>query len=378
MNSGAKLSVQVMGRSPRWPAAGVGMTDKVDGAVRGPMAYSVARSAIEKLEAAKVWPTALNYELWLHLAADPDSELSKEIERLLKSGAALTDEVCASLAATFLASGRLNEQINDTGDALTRELVSVSGAVRSAGAAARSFGQTLEAAGRELGQPQDGDSGLRAVVDNLSTATRAVQTEHRSLDSRLAESVREVARLKEDLDEVRKDACTDALTNLANRRAFDVELRRLCTGASDEPRDRVIALALLDVDNFKRFNDTWGHQTGDQVLRFVASVIGRLAPPPRFPARYGGEEFTILFLGESTRQIESALTQVRREVSARMLRRRSTNEELGSLTVSAGFAERLPGESADSLMARADAALYLSKRGGRDRTTRSDGLAAAG
>jgi diguanylate cyclase len=354
------------------------MSAKVDMAVRGPSAYALARSALERLEAAKIWPTALNYELGLHLAADAESELSREIERLLRSGAPLTEEVSLALAATFLPKGKFNEQLHDTGDALTRELVSVSGAVRNAGAAARSFGQTLEAAGRELGQPQGADNGLRAVVDNLSTATRAVQTEHHSLDRRLAESAREVARLKEDLDVVRKDASTDALTNLANRRAFDTQLRLACDDEGERPSTQTIAVALLDVDNFKRFNDTWGHQTGDQVLRFVASVIGRIAAPPRFPARYGGEEFTILYLGESTRQIEHSLAKIREAVAARILRRRSTNEELGSLTVSAGFAERSAGETPDSLMARADAALYVSKRGGRDRTTRSDTLAAAG
>jgi diguanylate cyclase len=347
------------------------MPGDVEITLRGPSAFGVARAAVDRMEAAKVWPTALNFELWTHLVADPEGALAREIDRLLQSGASITEQVSEDLAATFLPRGRLNEQIHDAGDALTRELASVSGAVRSAGDSARSYGQTLAAAGLELEAPFSGDDGLRSVVDTLSTATREAQAQNQWLDERLAESSREVTRLREDLDQVRKEAATDGLTNLANRRAFDAEMRRICSSGPEDGGDG-IAVAVLDIDNFKRFNDTWGHQTGDQVLRFVASVVGRLAPAPRLAARYGGEEFTILFTGESARQIERVLTAIREAVSSRTLRRRSTDEDLGSVTLSAGFAERWTGEGAESLMARADAALYASKRGGRDRITRSD------
>ncbi|HEY5072360.1 MAG TPA: GGDEF domain-containing protein [Caulobacteraceae bacterium] len=353
------------------------MAGEVETNLRGPRAYEVARAAIDLMEAAKVWPTALNIELWLQLVSDPRGPLAVEIDRLLQSGAAITDTVAEELAAAFLPRGRLKEQIFDAGDALTRELASVSGAVRTAGQSARSYGQTLAAAGRELEQPA-ASPGLRLVVDTLTTATRKAQSENRWLDTRLAESAREVARLKEDLDQVRKDASTDGLTNLANRRAFDTELRRLCSEETADHGEVTVSVAVLDVDNFKRFNDTWGHQTGDQVLRFVSSVIGRLAAPPRFAARYGGEEFAILFSGESPGQIERVLSSIRQGVSSRTLRRRSTDEDLGSVTLSAGFAERWPGEAAESVMGRADAALYVSKRGGRDRITRSDTIREAG
>jgi diguanylate cyclase len=76
---------------------------------------------------------------------------------------------------------------------------------------------------------------------------------------------------------VRRDAMTDALTDLANRKAFDEHLAAACDEAE---ADKTLTLAVLDIDHFKRFNDTWGHQTGDQVLRYVASVIGRTRRQP--------------------------------------------------------------------------------------------------
>jgi diguanylate cyclase len=128
-------------------------------------------------------------------------------------------------------------------------------------------------------------------------------------------------------------------------------------------------LAVLDIDHFKRFNDTWGHQTGDQVIRYVASVIGRLGATPRFAARYGGEEFGMLFPNESIPAVKAVLEEIREEVSSRMLRRRSTNEELGAITISAGLALMRDKETSAGLLERADAALYASKRSGRNQVT---------
>ena len=181
-------------------------------------------------------------------------------------------------------------------------------------------------------------------------------------------------RLTRKLEQVRRDATTDGLTNLANRKAFDDAYAAACANA--DTRGEPLSLAFIDIDNFKAFNDTWGHQTGDQVLRFVASVIGRHGAPPRFSARYGGEEFAMLFPRESLRQVERTLDDIRMEVGSRMLKRRSTNEDLGAITISAGFSQRRPNEQLHIALERADAALYASKRAGRNRVTNSDNMKA--
>eukprot|EP01036_Dinobryon_divergens_P061661 gene61661-biopygen14112 len=163
---------------------------------------------------------------------------------------------------------------------------------------------------------------------------------------------------------------TDALTNLANRKAFDEELLRACDEA--EKKRQTLSLAVLDIDHFKRFNDTWGHQTGDQVIRYVASVIGRLGATPRFSARYGGEEFAMIFPGEDRDVAMAVVEKVREEISTRVLKRRSTNEDLGAVTLSAGIAESTRSEKPVELIERADGALYASKRNGRNRTSIAD------
>ncbi|HYC68742.1 GGDEF domain-containing protein [Brevundimonas sp.] len=347
------------------------MTEPVEATLRGPEAYSLARRAVEAMEAASVWPTPLNFELWLQYLGDPEGALGREIERMLSAGEPFTEEVAEVLAAEYLPRGRLTEEIRDAGRVLDRELSSVTEAISRAHKAQSDYGRTLEGAAGSLdsapGAPQ-----LRAIVSDLSGATRKIKLDNEALERKLELSTREIARLSEHLEQVRRDSMTDALTNLANRKAFDEQLEGACETALLEGAR--LSLAVLDIDHFKRFNDTWGHQTGDQVLRYVGSVLAKAAKSPRIAARYGGEEFAIIFPGESLPEVEAALEAVRKEIGSRSLRRRSTNDDLGAVTVSIGFAHRRASETATSLLGRADAALYASKRSGRNRVTCADWL----
>lgn len=343
---------------------------QVETTLRGPEAYDLARRVIDDMSAANVWPTPVNFELWLHYLGDPEGPLGREIQRMLAADEPFTDATSEMLAAEYLPRGRLSEEIRDAGRVLDRELSSVADAIAQAHRSQAAYGETLADASASI-DGVDGD-GLKELVSTLTRATRDVQRENEDLEKKLAQSTHEVARLREHLEQVRRDAMTDALTNLANRKAFDEHLDNACKAA--EANGAPLTLAVVDIDHFKRFNDTWGHQTGDQVIRYVASVLGRVARDPRVAARYGGEEFAVIFPGETPAAVEAALDGIRKEIGSRALRRRSTNDELGAVTISAGYASRLPGETAAALLERADAALYGSKRAGRNRITGADAL----
>jgi diguanylate cyclase len=348
------------------------MGELLESQLRSPAAYTLARQALEEMEAAKVWPTPLNFELWLSVIAEPEGPLGCEVRRLLTAGQPITEAISEDLAAQFLSRLRFTEEIRDAGDQLSKQLESISVAIDTAQRSSAAYGRTLAGASRELSEDTNGEA-LKGLVTTLADATRRVQRQNSALERRLTESTREVRRLREHLEQVRRDAMTDALTLLANRKAFDEALDRACAEGETAP----LTLAMIDIDHFKRFNDTWGHQTGDQVIRYVASVIGRMGAAPRMASRYGGEEFAVLFPSERIDQVLKCIEGIRVEIGSRMLKRRSTNEDLGAVTISAGLAQRLPGESALSLIERADRALYASKRGGRDRTTEAEGVEVA-
>lgn len=350
------------------------MGKTVEGRLRAPDAYALAHEALASMQRHAVWPTPLNYELWLHMLAEPDGALAREMQALLGAGEVFTDALSDDLASRFLPRLRANEAIRDAGDQLERQLASIAEAVEAAQASHQDFGRTLAGAQREFEAPLE-PSALQRLTNQLAFATARARRETGTLATRLAHSTGEVRRLREHLDQMRREALTDALTHLANRKAFDEALEHACVNADGSGTP--VTLAVFDIDHFKAFNDTWGHQTGDQVIRYVAAILGRTGAPPRVASRYGGEEFAILFPGESAERAWAAVESVRNEICERSLKRRSTNDDLGVVTASAGIAERRPGESAAELMERADAALYVSKRTGRNRTTRAEAVAVA-
>lgn len=344
------------------------MSSELDSLLRSPKAYLWAHKAIEAMEAHKVWPTALNFELWLHYVTAKDGDVAAEIDTVLQSGAPFTDQVGEQIAANHLPAAKLSGEILDAGKSLSEELDSVHRAIESARETSETYSQQLATATRSL-EEQDTDA-VRTMVENLSVATRKVREENQALESQLADTTNELGRLREHLEQVRRDAMTDALTALANRKAFDESLDRTCAQA--EARGEPATLAVVDIDHFKIFNDTWGHQTGDQVIRYVASVLGRVATGARIAARYGGEEFAVIFPGEKKDVALAALEAAREEISSRILKRRSTNEDLGAITISTGIAEHRPGDAPATLLERADGALYAAKRSGRNRTSLAD------
>jgi diguanylate cyclase len=349
------------------------MSADVEVLLRGPKAYGLARKALEAMEANHVWPTALNFELWLHYVGAKDGQLGRAVADLVEKGDPFTDATAETLASEHLPRARLKGELLTAGDALSKELDTVSKAIESARESSEAYGEQLASASQSLDSSAPPE--IKAMVASLTSATERVQQENQTLENKLADTTAEVARLRKHLETVRREAMTDGLTNLANRKAFDEALEEALKSADagGEP----VTLAVLDIDHFKNFNDTWGHQTGDQVIRYVASVIGRAGAGPRTAARYGGEEFALIFPGESARIAMTVVEQIREEVGSRVLKRRSTNQDLGAVTVSVGLAERLPGEPHTSLIERADAALYGSKHAGRNRTTLASTISAA-
>jgi diguanylate cyclase (GGDEF)-like protein len=163
-------------------------------------------------------------------------------------------------------------------------------------------------------------------------------------------------------EELYTRANTDGLTGLLNRRAFDEILVRELNRANASGRSLPVMMA--DIDFFKRVNDTWGHQAGDEVLRQVARALHRTLRPADVLCRFGGEEFAVLLRESKPRQATEVAERLRSAVAS------LTDLPPGiRITISIGLAGSLPGETLDALMARCDQALYCSKREGRNRVS---------
>ena len=171
--------------------------------------------------------------------------------------------------------------------------------------------------------------------------------------------------MQRDLDDVRREAMLDPLTKICNRKSFDENLLKAFAAASSG--ESPLCLMLLDIDHFKRFNDTWGHQTGDQVLRLVAMTLKSNIKGQDTAARYGGEEFAGILPETDLEGAIIVADNIRKAIQAKELLKRSTNEKLGRITASFVVAMYREGDTPSTLIERADRCLYAATHAGRNR-----------
>jgi diguanylate cyclase len=211
---------------------------------------------------------------------------------------------------------------------------------------------------------------LTDVVREMVEESRAVQSVVSQTQTRLNDEHARASALSERVktleDEIRKlsdEVSTDPLTQIANRRgmmrAFEAEQARMQRDGT------VLAVGLLDVDNFKKLNDTLGHQTGDEALKFLARRVGECLRPVDVVARYGGEEFVVMLPGTDVEEGQQVLTRLQRTLSAEFF---THEDKKVFITFSAGVTLYRQGEAIEATLDRADMALYEAKRTGKNRT----------
>jgi len=215
---------------------------------------------------------------------------------------------------------------------------------------------------------------LNDVIEEVMRETRVIQLNaQRSRDdlnnmkARVDEAEQEILRLQGELSETSEMVRHDQLTGALNRKGLEETLDRELARA--QRRQTPICLALLDVDNFKSLNDTFGHQTGDDALVHLARVIRETIRPNDTLARYGGEEFLVILPDTPLAAAVSALTRLQRELTKRFFLHR--NEKL-LITFSAGVTAFRPGEQRTQAISRADAAMYQAKKTGKNRVVSAD------
>jgi diguanylate cyclase len=206
---------------------------------------------------------------------------------------------------------------------------------------------------------------VKAVIEQLVTSTREMRDTNKALEDRLSMSKQEISNLQQSLEAIRVETLTDPLTTLGNRKYFDRAIAAAVQSAAAcaEP----LSLLMLDIDHFKSFNDNYGHLTGDQVLRLVAMSLKQTIKGQDIAARYGGEEFAVVLPATALRQAITVADNIRRAVMSKELKKKSTGEILGRVTISIGVSVLRPGDDPDTLIERADACLYAAKRNGRNR-----------
>jgi len=320
----------------------------------------------------EITPTPDNFELFYNYASGSNSEVGKVIDTYISERRPFTHSVLDELRRRSLHSARAIEAIDTASTNAMATLSAVLEKIEAAGRDAGDYGRTLSRASGELGADQSPEE-LKKFVDTLIAATQAMEERAVTLESELQRSSNEVNALKTQLEDVRKESLTDGLTSVSNRKAFDLEI----AAALEEARrtGKPVSLVMCDIDHFKKFNDTWGHQTGDQVLKLVANCLSENVKGRDMVARFGGEEFVIVLRQTSLDDATLLAEQIRGYVQSKHLVKKSSGDVLGLLTVSMGVASSADFDSPASLIQRADVCLYRAKNTGRNRVVNEDEMA---
>ncbi len=324
---------------------------------------ALAKTALALMGECNVTPSPENFELFYSYAAGENPAVGRIISEMITARRPFTPTVLQQLRDRAFPKDKTERAMGKIGDNVTASLDDIIAKLEQASSQAFDYSRALSEVSGELGDIHS-PAGLKRLVTNLVSATKAMENRARALEGELQSSSQQVSELKTQLDHVRKESLTDPLTGVANRKAFDTELQAAIDLA--EANDEPLALFMCDIDHFKSFNDTWGHQTGDQVLRLVATCLSENTKGRDTAARYGGEEFAVIVRRAAIADAIRVADQIRTGVENKKLVKKSTGDILGSITISIGVAQFIKGESAAALVQRADACLYSAKHSGRN------------
>lgn len=330
------------------------------------VADNFASKAMDRMRQDHLPPVPQNFEVWYVYYANVNPKLRDEINEILLDQPKITEQDCQSLYEKYLNFGHERETYQKAGDQINATLHDVSDLMQNVRSTTNEFTVSLKSATDELGDVSVPEN-VQAVLETITQETERMLRYNEELEKRLDQSSRMMGEIKRDMARIRHEAVTDGLTGLANRKAFDEQINRLCRESNRD--GHIFSLIMIDIDHFKAFNDTYGHQVGDQVLRLVSMTLVNEVKGQDMAARYGGEEFAIILPGTNVNAAQAAAENLRKAVEKKEVINRSTGDHLGQITVSLGVAQFYGNEEVEELIKRADMALYSSKNKGRNQVS---------
>lgn len=318
---------------------------------------------LQLLDRGGIEPTPENYETVYRFVTGSDPRVADAVRDVLNRQQHLDSKSLARIRRTESAND-LEEVLTQVLQASSDQMDALVQQVGFAHQSAQAFGETLELGEENLRLSKDPEV-QAMLVNQLTAATAAMLEKTRRLEHRLAQSTAEMTILKDELNKARSESRTDGLTGLPNRKALQSYLS--AQTARSIVDKKMMTLIFADIDFFKKINDTWGHHIGDEVLRLVGQALEQQCATIGYAARYGGEEFVVVLPNKDLQAAVDIGEQFRDYISSRTVKVRRSQFTIGQITLSLGVAQLGWDDSADDLLERADAALYLAKQSGRNR-----------
>lgn len=327
-------------------------------------AKALAARALGRMEAEELPPTPENFSLWYAYFSGQYPDLKRALDLAERDSGRLTQLHCDEVYKHFFTLDAESQVIRETSERSRAALSKVLLVLDSVGSETNRYGTALAGFREELEQPLKLDD-LRAIVAALAAETKSISGRQERLQAQLLESSQQLAEMRVNLDTARREAMTDGLTGISNRKAFDHMLGMAIREAERESAP--LSMLMIDIDHFKDFNDAHGHLVGDHVLRLVARELTECIKGRDTAARFGGEEFAILLPQTTVANALTVAEQIRKIVGSRQIVNKTRSVNYGCVTLSLGVAQYRRGEAPVDFVRRADEALYSAKNAGRNR-----------
>ncbi|MCG8683641.1 MAG: GGDEF domain-containing protein [Desulfobacterales bacterium] len=305
----------------------------------------------------------VNYTVWYEYVSGKNLKLKQALDRMIDNNVPLTNKQIESLYQKFVTDGdrlvisRLLTKVNLMLREITSHVLETEGDLAG-------HGQVLDDLSSQLHDIHDYE-GVKDIIDQMLDTTKAIIKSGSRLQTRMKVSSEDLKQLHKELEVSQKEARTDALTGLTNRRGLEkrLELERIRARQNNV----TFSVIMLDIDHFKKVNDTYGHLVGDSLLKGFAFVLNGQVRRNDLVARYGGEEFLILLPETDVEGAYAVAEKVRVVLAKKEWTVKDSGKRIGQIKASMGIAEYLMDETDNQVVKRADIALYQAKSRGRDR-----------
>lgn len=323
-----------------------------------------ADRAMTLIKALRVPASPRLYELCYAYGTGEYPSLNLVINDLLNRRVAVGGEQIEQIGARYIPSKDHREYFDKVGVDVNKVIGRVLGSLGDIIEDEEVFSKDLAQTPDRLSAAENRQA-LIGEIRNMIQSAGFIGEQQRRLEEKLGASINEINNLRDQLQKIRSANVTDPLTGLPNRTAFERSLQGALNSAAE--RKAPLCLAVCDIDAFKRFNDAWGHLTGDQVLCLVAMEVKHRVGKTGTVARLGGAQLAAILPDMEMAGVRALADKIRTTVMSRDITIKSTNQRLGRVHVSFGIAAARAGDTPDALVSRAHKCLRAAKEQGRNR-----------